>query len=147
MYKRLLVPLDGSTLAESALVHARLLAQQFKCELLLLRVVVSPYAIAAPDLILAGYDAGNESFVEAAAAYLRTVADTLQAEGLVVSVHTCEGPVAESILEHAAEHRADMIIMSTHGRGGVSRWVYGSVADRVLQAAACPVLLIRAEEK
>jgi nucleotide-binding universal stress UspA family protein len=40
-----------------------------------------------------------------------------------------------------------MIIMSTHGRGGVSRWVYGSVADRVLQAAACPVLLIRAEEK
>lgn len=147
MYKRLLVPLDGSALAEEALVHARHLARQFHSELVLLRVVVSPYTIAAPDLILAGYDAGQEDFTHAAEAYLSAVVASLQADGLQAVAHTAQGPVAESILDHAADEGVDMIVMSTHGRGGVSRWVYGSVADKVLQAASCPVLLVRASDK
>ncbi len=125
----------------------RAVAQQFDCKVILLRVVVSPYAIAAPDLILAGYDDGQENFTKVAQTYVQGVAADLQAAGLQVSCRTCEGPVAEAILDHARDEEVDMIVMSTHGRGGLSRWVYGSVADRVLQAAPCPVLLVRATEK
>lgn len=146
MYKTLLVPLDGSALAEAALSHAVSLATQLDCEIVLLRVVVSPYAIVAPDLVLAGTDPNLSELTAHAKQYLKTIADPLQRQGLRVRTIVCEGPVAEAILDHAQALRADLIVMSTHGRGGISRWVYGSVAERVLQAAACPVLLIRAKE-
>lgn len=144
MYKRILVPLDGSPLAEAALAHAQALAHQFGSELVLLRVVVSPYAIVAPDLVLVGQDANQDLVHRQTEQYLKEVAGRLAAQGVKVRTLTCEGPVAEAILDHARAQCADMIVMSTHGRGGVSRWVYGSVADRVLQAAPCPVLLLRA---
>lgn len=147
MYQRILVPLDGSELAEAALVHARGLAGQFQSEIDLLRVLVSPYTIAAPDLILAGYDIGQEGLQKAAEEYLNAVAAELQAEGLSVAARTASGPVAEAILDYAADNGVDLVVMSTHGRGGISRWVYGSVADRVLQAATCPVLLVRVREQ
>lgn len=143
MYKHILVPLDGSPLAEAALVHAETLAMQFGSELVLLRVVVSPYAIVAPDLVLAGYDSNHQQFADQADQYLKTVAGKLAARRIQVRTLTCDGPVAEAIIERARENRIDLIVMSTHGRGGVSRWVYGSVADRLLQAAPCPVLLVR----
>jgi len=143
MYKRILVPLDGSALAEAALPHAESLAQQYGGYVILLRVVVSPYAIVAPDLVLAGTDVNQKQFVEQAGQYLQGVAGRLQARGIGTKSAICEGPVAEAILNHAKAENAELIVMSTHGRGGVSRWVYGSVADRVLQAAPCPILLIR----
>lgn len=144
MYRRLLVPLDGSALAEKALPHALAVARLFGSELILLRVVVSPYALVAPDLILAGAEADLSSLRGQAEAYLRSVAARLEAEGAAVRTVVCEGPVAEAILEQAEALAADLIVMSTHGRGGVRRWVYGSVAERVLQGATCPILLIRA---
>ena len=143
MVKKILVPLDGSSLAEAALPHAEGLAQQFGAQVVLLRVVVSPYAIVAPDLVLAGYDPNQHELEAHGEQYLKSVASQLEAKGLAVKTVLSDGPVAEAILEHAANEQADMIIMSTHGRGGVSRWVYGSVADRVLQASVCPILLIR----
>lgn len=143
MYRRLLVPLDGSPLAEAALSHAEGIARQFESEIVLLRVVVSPYAIVAPDLVLAGTDSNHQLFADQAELYLKGVVGALAARAIKARAITCDGPVAESILDRAKENRVDMIIMSTHGRGGVSRWVYGSIADRVLQAAPCPVLLIR----
>jgi nucleotide-binding universal stress UspA family protein len=143
MYKRLLVPLDGSPLAEAALSHAEGIAHQFGSEIVLLRVVVSPYAIVAPDLVLAGTDSNHQQFADQAEAYLKGMIGKLMARNIKARSITCEGPVAEAILDRAKEDRIDMIVMSTHGRGGVSRWVYGSVADRILQAAPCPVLLIR----
>ncbi len=147
MYKRILLPLDGSKLAEAALPHAARLAQQFDSELVLLRVVVSPYAIVAPDLVLAGTDPDLRELSTHAAQYLEGVAGQLRAQGLRVRTEVCEGPVAEAILEHAAQLGVDLIVMSTHGRGGVLRWVYGSVAERVLQGSTCPILLIRSTEK
>jgi nucleotide-binding universal stress UspA family protein len=143
MYNHILVPLDGSALAEAALAHAEALATQFGSDLTLLRVIVSPYAIVAPDLVLAGYDSNHQQFAEQADQYLKGVAGKLAARQINVRTLTCEGPVAEAIIERARENRIDLIVMSTHGRGGVSRWVYGSVADRLLQAAPCPVLLVR----
>ncbi|MCS6845482.1 MAG: universal stress protein [Caldilineales bacterium] len=146
MYRRLLVPLDGSALAERALGHAEALARLFDSELILLRVVVSPYTLVAPDLILAGADPDLPALRAHAEAYLRSVAGRLENQGMRVRTVVCDGPVAEMILDQAQAQEADLIVMSTHGRGGVRRWVYGSVAERVLQGAACPVLLIRAAE-
>lgn len=145
MYQRILVPLDGSQLAEAALAHAQQLAHQFGSEITLLRVVVSPYAIVAPDMVLIGQDVNQEVFLQQAEQYLQETAGQLAVQGVTVHTLACEGPVAEAILDHARARDIDLIVMSTHGRGGISRWVYGSVADRVLQAAPCPVLLIRAE--
>lgn len=144
MYQRLLVPLDGSSLAEAALDHAQRVAALFDSEIILLRVVVSPYAIAAPDLVLATAESDMHQLSAQAEEYLRTRADKLRALGLQVRAVTCEGPVAEAILEHADMYNVGLIVMSTHGRGGVFRWVYGSVAERVLQGSSCPILLIRA---
>ena len=144
MYKRILVPLDGSPLAEAALGHAHRLAQCFDSQVVLLRAVVSPYTIVAPDLVLAGQGIDQDLLQQQAEQYLQTQAGKLAAQGIVVRTVACLGPVAEAILDHARSLEVDVIVMSTHGRGGVSRWVYGSVADRVLQAAPCPVLLIRA---
>jgi nucleotide-binding universal stress UspA family protein len=142
MYRRLLVPLDGSDLAEEALPHALNLAGRLGSELILMRVVVSPYAIVAPDLVLAGTDPNLPALNRQAQQYLDSVAARLP-RGIPLRTIVSEGPVAEAILDHAAALDVDLIIMSTHGRGGVSRWVYGSVAERVLQGSACPVLLIR----
>jgi nucleotide-binding universal stress UspA family protein len=146
MYKRILVPLDGSALAEIALSHAEQLAASGSGELVLLRVVISPYSIVAPDLVLAGQSIDQDALQQQAEQYLHALATTrLTGRGFPVRTVVCPGPVAEAILDHARSSSADIIVMSTHGRGGISRWVYGSVADRVLQAAPCPVLLIRAE--
>lgn len=144
MYKRILVPLDGSALAEAALAHAQQLARCFDGEVILLRAVVSPYTIVAPDLVLAGQGIDQEVVQQQAEQYLDAQADQVAALGIAVQTVICPGPVAEAILDHARSLDVDVIVMSTHGRGGVSRWVYGSVADRVLQAAPCPVLLVRA---
>ncbi|MFN2165877.1 MAG: universal stress protein [Anaerolineae bacterium] len=146
MYKRILVPLDGSALAEAALPHAATLASRFDAEVILLRVVVSPYAIVAPDLVLAGYDPDLQALTNEATQYLGRKSQGLAEQGIRLKEVLCEGPVAEAILDHAVSLDVDLIVMSTHGRGGVLRWVYGSVADRVLQGATCPVLLIRVRE-
>ncbi|MEA3336215.1 MAG: universal stress protein [Chloroflexota bacterium] len=143
MYRRILVTLDGSDRAELALTHATRMAAQFDSELVLLRVVVSPYSIAAPDMVLASYDSDHEALRAHAGEYLDRIVTRLAEEGYRVRSVTSEGPVAEVILDHAEALDVDLIVMSTHGRGGVSRWVYGSVADRVLQGASCPVLLVR----
>ena len=146
MYKRILVPLDGSVLAEAAMEHAQDLAQRFQAEVILLRVLVSPYAVVAPDMVLSGYDANLEEYSAQAQQYLKRMAAQIEEEGVSITTVVCEGPVAEAILEHAVALDVDLIVMSTHGRGGVSRWVYGSIADRILQAASCPVLVIRSKK-
>lgn len=146
MYAKLLVPLDGSELAEAALPHAEQVAHHFSAEIILLRVVVSPYAVVAPDLVLATPGLNMAELAAHAQRYLDQVADRLRDRGLNVRTVVTEGPVAEVIIEHAEALGTDLIVMSTHGRGGISRWVYGSVAERVLQGAPCPVLLIRANK-
>lgn len=147
MYERILVPLDGSDLAEAALRHAEALALQFGAAVVLLRVIISPYSIVAPDLVLAGTDPDLDQLAAHAEQYLRAIASEFRRKGIPVQATLTEGPVAEAILNHAEALDVHLIVMSTHGRGGVSRWVYGSVAERVLQGATCPVLLIRSQDQ
>ena len=150
MFQHILIPLDGSPLAETALKSALTLAGKFSSELTLLRVVAQPYL--PTDGLSASYAeliAGlREQALADARAYLVAQQGSLQQQGFRVHALVSElEPVAEAILNTAESVKADAIVMSTHGRGGLARWVYGSVADRVLRHAHVPVLLIRPENQ
>jgi nucleotide-binding universal stress UspA family protein len=147
MFKRLLVPLDGSGLAETALPAAVSLAQQFNSRLILLRVVRPPEVTGQTS---GGISYGEfvadlrERAIMEAEQYLHSQQGVLRQQGLHVDVLVAQGQnVAELILDNSVDLDIDTIVMSTHGRGGLSRWVFGSVADKVLRRANVPVLLIR----
>ncbi len=145
MYKKILVPLDGSALAENALAPVIELAQCTQAQIVLLRVMLAPiyeYVVVDPMMapILPEDAEPNRQEIRK---YLESVAGGLREKGLRVTIQVCEGPVADAILDCAARIHADLIAMSTHGRSGVARWLLGSVADRVVQAADVPVLLVR----
>jgi len=135
MYKKILVPLDGSSLAEGVLPQVEYLAGLTEAEVCLLRVV-TVHSFPGVDRTEA-----EVRLKEEAEAYLEEVAGRLQDKGVATSVHLRFGGEAEEILDHARE--VDLVAMSTHGRTGVGRWVLGSVADRVVSHCPCPVLLGR----
>lgn len=144
MYKRILVPLDGSELAEQALPHAAEIARRFEGSLWLIRVSLALEYVQGPGGTVAPYsDIVLEREREAATQYLGRISARLGRPGLRLITEVLNGPVAEAIIDYAREQTIDLIVMSTHGRSGLSRWVYGSVADKVLRGAHCPTLIIR----
>jgi nucleotide-binding universal stress UspA family protein len=152
MYNKILVPLDGSKLAECALPYVEELAKGYGAEEVILvsvteQVKARTQAPEAREL----YDlAGPEVTVtfgkkEAEAQrYLDRISDKLDAKGIKARTEVLLWPPAEAIAACAERNSTDIIIMSTHGRSGPSRWAYGSVADKVLRSSCVPVLLIRA---
>lgn len=147
MFKHLLIPLDGSSLAEQALPVAMALAARFGGRVTLLRVIQPPYVVTGiGGSVYAELALGlRDQIYEDAELYLAAVQDSLQTADVDVRTHVGEGePAADLILQMVDELEADTIVMSTHGRTGLSRWVFGSVAERVLRGAVVPVLLIRA---
>jgi nucleotide-binding universal stress UspA family protein len=156
MYEHLLVPLDGSETAEKALPHAEALAGAFHSTIALVRAVISPETLLAQSAAGAG-GVGDMSapldptpILEAehssAAEYLAAVEARLKAKGLTVTTDVPEGDAAEVIVERAAALGVSLIIMTSHGRSGLGRLVFGSTADAVLRHAACPLLVIRVHE-
>lgn len=136
-FKKILVPLDGSSCAENVLPVIETLARELKASLSLLRVV----AVAT----FPGVDP-TEAQVKAvreAEAYLQGVEERLRAEGFVVDSHVRYGDDAEEIVDHAAQNDIDLIAMTTHGRSGVKRFLLGSVAEKVLRHATKPIFLVR----
>jgi nucleotide-binding universal stress UspA family protein len=141
MYKKILVPLDGSPLAEAVLPHAQALAKSEGAEIVLLRVAVTP----ARYLFAHNPAEGNniiKILEKEAEDYMKEEVSKLQAEGVKVTGITRDGMAPETILDVAEETHADVIAMSTHGRTGVQRWLMGSVADRVVHYSPIPVMLI-----
>ncbi len=141
MYKKILVPLDGSPLAEAVLPHAQALANAEGAEIVLLRVAVTPNEgvfihnpVLAQNII--------DEIEDEAKNYMNIEVAKLQKKGIKVSGITRDGFVPDTILDVAEETHADMIAMSTHGRTGVSRWLLGSVADRIVHYSSVPVMLI-----
>lgn len=136
---KVLVPLDGSALAEAALPKATEIAKQSPAtEIVLLR--------AAEVSMLAGRDPieAQVAVVHDAEAYLEAVAAALRADGVAnVTTSVWYGPPAPAIIEAADAARADLIVMSTHGRSGLGRFFLGSVAESVLRATNTPILLLR----
>jgi nucleotide-binding universal stress UspA family protein len=133
-FKRMLVPLDGSDLAATALPPAVELARGAGAELILLWAVEQQPQYM--NLLLMRRN-------EAASALDALVAETSSQVSLTPVVAANYGDTAEAIVEEAACRQADLIVMATHGYGGVQRWILGSVADKVLQAAPAPLLLVR----
>jgi nucleotide-binding universal stress UspA family protein len=142
MFSRILVPLDGSALAESALSLAEQFIEGSEGRLILLRVV--PYfTVLAADPLL--YEEMNRLGEDEALAYLRSIRNELPDPGKADIV--CQvGSAADSILQYSIENDVDLIVMSSHGRSGINRWVYGSVAERIMSQAPCPTLIINARQ-
>jgi nucleotide-binding universal stress UspA family protein len=138
MVRTVLVPLDGSELAGRALPFAVRLARAGEGRLVLLR--------AAHARTLPGTDAapGQVAAVEHAEDELGAVAEQIRAYGITTEPHVYYDDPAVAIVDGARRQRADLIVMSTHGRGGLGRWLYGSVADRVIRQSEVPVLLVPA---
>lgn len=141
MYKKMLAPLDGSELAECTLTHTRAIAKGCQVpEVVLLRVV---------EPLRQVYELGEEWRRNAEAKaqaeakdYLSKVADSLKKEGIAAEAAVVSGRSADEILDYTKKNQVDLIVMSTHGMSGISRWVLGSVADRVIRHSTVPVLVI-----
>lgn len=145
LFRKILVPLDGSDLAERALEAAFALARKFGSEVILLRVVVpDEILVSLPTLLppaAARYQTKPLHHTEEAEAYLFGVKVRWSASGVRVRTEVLAGTPPQMIVTFAQEHRVDLIVMSTHGRSGFSRLIYGSVAEAVLRGAHLPVLL------
>lgn len=144
MYTKILVPLDGSALAERAIVQAEEIARAAGAELILIQVVQAPLG-QTPE---AGQAEEEKAFRETAAqarAYLGMVATRVSGGGVRSRFVVLEGSPAAGILGFAHDEDVDMIVMSTHGRSGISKLVMGSVAEKVMLTTKRPVLLVKPE--
>lgn len=147
MFKRILVPLDGSVRAERALPLAAQLARASGGSLLLVQVVHIPteygmYAAAPVAIAPAMVDADR---VEAEG-YLRHVKEREEVAGLTVETDVIIGLPAQDLLDEIAERQVDMVVMCSHGRTGLARWVLGSVAEQISRYAQVPVFVVRDQD-
>jgi len=146
MIKSIVVPLDGSELAESVLPTVVEVAKTLDTEVVLCRAYeLAASAYYGSEDYLPNYDAMLLRLKAEMESYLKEKADWLQACGLAhVSWVAFEGPSAEQIADYSCQHPDAMVIMCTHGRSGVSRWVLGSVTEKVIRHCADPVLVLHA---
>jgi nucleotide-binding universal stress UspA family protein len=150
MYKKIMVPLDGSKLAESVLPHVEAIAKGTNAEEVILvsvteRVLgyrpVTDYSQPTEEKLVPEAVGKME---KQAQKYLDKVAKRLEAKGIKTETLVLLGNPAEEITLNAKHYGVDLIIMASHGRSGISRWTHGSVADKVFRASSVPVLMIRA---
>jgi nucleotide-binding universal stress UspA family protein len=157
LYEHLLVALDGSPAAERVLEHAEALATAFRSQITVLRATLST------EMVIAQSGAGDATVGQIAPTvdpqpildedsqstheYLDNIAARLRNRGLNVTVEAPAGPANTVIVERSAALGVSLILMTTHGRSGLGRMVFGSTADSVLRHAACPVLLVRVTEE
>jgi nucleotide-binding universal stress UspA family protein len=142
-FKRILVPLDGSSFGEAALEPALAIAQAMDTDLVLFRVaqpIPRTRALAdMPDVYNDVVAATNRE----AEAYLVGLKARLDYDRITIEHRSAEEGVARQILDYAASSGADLVVMSSHGRTGVERWVRGSVTEKVLSGCACATLVVR----
>lgn len=146
MFHKLLVPLDGSTLAERALKPALILARPAHGSIILLRCL--PFLPVITAQITSEHnwlrqDEPAELPLEAAEAYLHAIQEAHQQSGVQLHSRLVVGDAAGAIVDTAVAEAVDLIVMSSHGYSGLTRWLLGSVAESVLHSAPCPVLVIR----
>ena len=148
MYKKILVPLDGSELAECVLPHVEAVASGCSAQDVIFLRAVSPFYIPTAadgavfnDESIKRINAQNRAEAES---YLNGLVNRTKYDNVNVKSEIIFGRADESITDYAAKNEVDLITIATHGRSGVSRWVWGSVADRILRGACVPVLMVRA---
>ncbi|MCP5095888.1 MAG: universal stress protein [Chloroflexi bacterium] len=149
-HNRILVTLDGSRLAEKAIVPAVSIAKAIKAELILLRVTDLPQiAVDTVDPLVMKQDLDKLEARERieAKAYLEHVAKNISDNKIPVRIEIISGAVAETIQVYAENHPVDLIVMASHGRSGIGRWVRGSVAEKVLHSAPCGIYILQGAQK
>jgi nucleotide-binding universal stress UspA family protein len=156
MFERILIPLDGSRFGSQALKNAVEVAKRFNAEIFLLQVVRQ----AIPVMASSGITPGTESPMSAeislkvaatqdkenvtrARRYLSRKAQEVRSKGISVSYDVIMGEPADGIMTFARKHKVDLIVMSSHGKGGLKRAILGSVADEVIRESGKPVLVVR----
>jgi len=165
MYEKILVPLDGSELAEKVLPHVQALAEKFGSTVILLRATLSPEELVPPTgmgmpmgdmaaygtMVAPGSVENFETLMDVEQSetktYLGGVAARLKASGVNVTAEHVEGHAGDVIVERAASLGVGLIVMATHGRSGLARALVGNVADEVVRRSSCPVLLVRISDK
>ena len=140
LFHTLLVPLDGSELAEKALPWAEELVKKLRTQLCLLRVYSPLPGVVMGEL--SNLDEIMKAQQRTASSYLGEFSRKLKKKGMEAQTEVVEGNAPEEILEYIRRHHIDLVVMSTHGRSGLGRWVLGSVTDRVVRAGEVPVLVV-----
>lgn len=144
MLNHVLIPLDGSMLAEEALKHALKIVER-KGKITLISAVEVPDVPVYgyyPPVSVPDYEKTKSELLPYARHYLEGIARRLQEYDIKVVFEAEVGDPAEVITKAAEKHQVDAIVMSTHGRSGISRWLFGSVTNKVLGAKVCPVFVI-----
>jgi len=142
MFHNILVPLDGSLAAESALKPAGELAQAFAGQIHLIRCLLSSPSADFASSAVNFHEACLHDEVEARE-YLSEMEVQLRARGLNVQSQVLPGAAPEQIAKFAQQHRADLIVLTSHGRSGFSRLMLGSVAETLARIAPCPIMILR----
>jgi nucleotide-binding universal stress UspA family protein len=146
-YNKVIVTLDGSELAECVLPHVEIVSHSCRVGgFELVRVVnpIEPHVRSGVPISLDEEKDLNQENVKSAEAYLNYVKDKLEEKGITASIKVLSGPTAKTLVDYINEKGADLVIISTHGRSGPSRWLWGSIADRLLHGTCTPVLMVRA---
>jgi nucleotide-binding universal stress UspA family protein len=151
MYSKIMVPLDGSELAECVLPHVEAIATGCKIATVVFVRVIDPGTVSAT--LPAQGELGSqeksrrqleEERIKNAEAYLKKIIESISIENAVLQYEVIEGSVAENLADWAEKNDVDLIIIASHGRSGISRWMMGSIAERILHSVCVPVLMIRA---
>ena len=155
MYKKIMVPLDGSELAECVLPHVDGFVTECQVETIIFVWVVEPHystfsAPANPQISINMQENAKmleEQEKSSAARYLKQVISRVKHGGIKYKTDVLVGKVADRLVDYVDANEIDLVLIATHGRSGISRWVRGSIADRVLRSSRAPILMVRASGK
>lgn len=160
MFKKILVPLDGSRLSAKALPYAIEVAKQFKSEVILMQVVTpaTPVVPISSEMGMVTSPLATQTAVQIAQAedkrnalraqrYLKAKMRQVTNNGIEASYHISIGSPAKSILDYCRKNKVDLVVMTTSGRSGLKRAILGSVADKVIRDPRYPVLVIRPQAR
>jgi len=154
MFEKIVVALDGSSLSEITLSYVEKMlsrmAPEVQVEAILILVNTRPsrFVVVGGEFTLAHYSESEIALAEKQSQeYLNNVGDRLRTMGAKVTIKVPVGDACEEIIKAAEESNADLIVMSSHGRSGISRWAFGSVTDKVLRhEGTVPVLMVKATQ-
>ncbi|MBW2684212.1 MAG: universal stress protein [Deltaproteobacteria bacterium] len=158
MYKKIMVPLDGSDLAECVLPHVDGFVTGLQGGAIIFVTVIEPTPIHYSEM---GSDIDphvfeimqkntkmvDEERISYAARYLKQVINQIKQDGVKFKAEVLVGHVADRLVDYIDANKIDLVLIATHGRSGISRWVRGSVADKVLRSSHAPVLMVRADDE
>jgi nucleotide-binding universal stress UspA family protein len=143
MFERILVPLDGSPVAERAIPAVVRIARAFGGSVIMLSVVAPPVSYGKFSSLEAYPKAGTDEELSLATQYLKTLAQSEHLGGITTEVHTLVGGAAQTIIAAARSLHADLIVLCSHGYTGFQHWMLGSVAEKVIRHAPIPVFVLR----